>query len=470
LVTELRSERANIPPGRFRWRLTIAFVAVAAIAAGVVAEGSYLLVRNDRTASFQERSIREARLAEAVAEAIVADSVVNVDEVHDLLIRLRRREAFETVLILDDGTFRSTAQVDRDDVPSELRTSKLNTGATEATIRGRRYLVVPGSRSLSGARLYFFFSMEQFLEEQARLGGILWRLWSLVVVAAALVGSLVARRALRPVGRASDAARALAEGLLDTRLPVETEDEFGAWAVSFNQMAEALQEKIDALVEARERERRFTSDVSHELRTPLTALVTSASMVEAELGRLPPDVRWSIEQLVVQIRRLRRLLEELMEISRLDAGREVLQVEETHIGTLLESILKQRGWAESVQLDTDGVSVETDRRRLERVLSNLIENALEHGAAPVKILTRPLPGGVSITVVDSGEGLGPDDQARIFDRFFKGDSSRQGGSGLGLSIAQENVRLLGGNIKVQSLRGRGSTFIVRLPSRPTVAR
>ena len=455
-------KRDRIPPGRFRWRLTVAFLAVAAVAAGVVAGGSYLLVANDRRSSFEERSIRDVHLTEDFALALVDGGVVKPLDMHELIRKLRRRDAFETVIIEPDGSWRSTSQISPDHLPKGF-ISGASLAPTETEIGGDAYFVVPGSRQLEGARIFFFFTQNQLNESLSRLAEILWRLWLLVVMGAALVGTFVARSALRPVARASAAARALAEGLLDTRLPVETEDEFGAWAVSFNEMAEALQEKIDALVDARERERRFTSDVSHELRTPLSALVTSASLLEAEVERMPTDLKWSVEQLVTQIRRVRRLLEELMEISRLDAGREVLEIQETKLQPLVQSMLTQRGWLERVQVETDGVSLATDRRRLERVLSNLIENALEHGAPPVTLSARPGKDEVIITVEDRGPGLASDDLRRIFDRFYKGDPSRSGGTGLGLSIAQENAWLLGGSIQIESQEGKGATFCVRLP-------
>src|SRR5207244_916785 len=138
--------------------------------------------------------------------------------------------------------------------------------------------------------------------------------WVLAVAVAAATGLLLARRTLGPVARASRAARDLAEGLLDTRLPVETRDEFGAWATSFNEMASALEAKIEALSEARERERRFTSDVAHELRTPLSAVVGEASLLREHLAELPAEVRRPAELLVGDVGRLRRLVEELMEI------------------------------------------------------------------------------------------------------------------------------------------------------------
>src|SRR5207247_2816676 len=138
---------------------------------------------------------------------------------------------------------------------------------------------------------------------------------------------LRARRPLGACGRASAAARSIAEGLLDTRLPVQGRDEFGAWAASFNEMAQALEDKIAALSEARERERRFTADVAHELRTPLTALVSEASLLREHLDRMPEDVRRPAELLVDDVARLRRLVEDLMAVSRLAAGREQARVE-----------------------------------------------------------------------------------------------------------------------------------------------
>ena len=137
-----------------------------------------------------------------------------------------------------------------------------------------------------------------------------------MVVLAGAAGALAARRVLRPVGQASAAAHALAEGLLDTRLPVETDDEFGAWAASFNEMADALEEKIRALSEAQARERRFTADVAHELRTPVTALVGEASLLREQLERMPVEAKRPAQLMVDDVSRLRRLVEELMEISR----------------------------------------------------------------------------------------------------------------------------------------------------------
>src|SRR5262249_29771574 len=159
-------------------------------------------------------------------------------------------------------------------------------------------------------------------QDQHLLGTALALAWALVVLVATLVGRWLARGTLEPVGRASPAAHAVAEGLLATRLPVRGRDEFGAWAESFNRMAEALEAKISALSQAQARERRFTADVAHELRTPVTALVAAASLLREHLGALPANAQRPAELLVADVPRLRRLVDDLMEISRLDAGQE----------------------------------------------------------------------------------------------------------------------------------------------------
>ena len=155
---------------------------------------------------------------------------------------------------------------------------------------------------------------------------------AIVVLLAGLVGAVLARRTLRPVARASDAARSLAEGLLETRLPVEGRDEFGSWAQSFNEMAAALETKIADLSAAQARERRFTADVAHELRTPLTALVGEASLLAEHLESMPPESRRPAELLVADVGRLRNLVEDLMEISRFDSGQESVHAETVDLG------------------------------------------------------------------------------------------------------------------------------------------
>jgi two-component system sensor histidine kinase MtrB len=286
------------------------------------------------------------------------------------------------------------------------------------------------------------------------LGGV-----GILVLLAALAGVVLARSTLRPVARASTAARSLAEGLLETRLPVEGRDEFGVWAQSFNEMAAALEAKIEALSAAQARERRFTADVAHELRTPVTALMGEASLLAGHLDRMPPESRRPAELLIADVGRLRRLVEDLMEISRFDAGAESVHAEEVDVPALVLATVRSRGWDGRVRVEGDGLRVTSDPRRLERIVANLVDNALEHGGSSVAV--RVGDGGIE--VADDGPGIAPEHLAHVFERFYKADASRSGGgTGLGLAIARENALLIGGTLDVAS-DGRGTRFTLLLP-------
>jgi signal transduction histidine kinase len=330
--------------------------------------------------------------------------------------------------------------------------------------QGEPYLIVGARAPGSRVELYFFYSERSLHDDLILLRNVLLAGWSIVVIAAGLIGSILARRTLEPVARASQAARSMAEGMLHTRLPVEAEDEFGAWAASFNEMADALESKINALSEAQARERRFTSDVAHELRTPLTALVGEASLLREHLDQMPPDARRPVELVIHDVARLRRLVEELMEISRFDAGSEDVSVEPVDLAALVHATIRTRGWEPKVGVRAQDIVVGSDRRRLERIVANLIGNAMEHGGPNVQVLVGSSGGAAFVEVSDDGPGIDAEHVPHLFDRFYKADRSRSGrGSGLGLAIAAENAHLLGGDIQVWSERGLGSRFRLVLP-------
>jgi signal transduction histidine kinase len=453
-----------IPPVRFRRRLTVAFVLVAAVSAGVIAIVSFMLVRADRYRSFHERAVSSSALALSLAGGADRndDRATTPEEV---VAHLGSRESFEIVAISDDQAVSSTADLNEEHLPSRLEASSEDPAFLQRSIEveGRPYLVVRPLEEIDGVSLNVLFSAAALELQMDRLGSIMLRTWLGVVLLAGLVGLIVARRALRPVARAGEAARSLAEGLLETRLPVDRQDEFGAWAISFNEMADALQTKIEALLTARARERRFASDVAHELRTPVTSLVASASLLRTKLDKLDPDTLWSAKRLLEQVTRMKSLILELLEMSSLDEGRERLELLKVDPQEFLESLLAQRGWTEQVQCLVEAAPVTTDARRLERILGNLIDNAIRHGGGEVSLVWSVVEGWMTIRVRDRGPGIAPGDLGRVFDRFFKADPSRSGGSGLGLSIARENARILDGDISVHDRRPAGTEFVVRLP-------
>jgi two-component system sensor histidine kinase MtrB len=459
-------ERTTIRPGSLRRRLTIAFMLVAGLSAAALAVASYAIVREARLSDSVDRSLEQSRFNLVLANETLTPNP-SPEEIDQLLAAYERRGGFETVGRTGTRTFSSSVSLGIREVPADLRevvaTGKL--GYEREEVGGTRYLVVGGMVRRANTQLYYFYSEERLWDELAQLRNVLLAGLAALAVLGALVGAVLARRILAPVGRASQAAHSLAEGLLETRLPVESRDEFGAWAASFNEMAEALEAKISALSESQARERRFTSDVSHELRTPLTALVAEASLLAEHLDRMPPEARRPAELLVMDVARLRDLVEDLMEISRLDAGEARVREERVDLHSLVESAVRSRGWADRVRVGGDGVVLQSDHRRLERIASNLIGNALEHGGRDVTARVGSDGVGAFLEVTDKGPGIPPDRMAHVFDRFYKADAARAGpGSGLGLAIALENARLLGGDIEAWSEVGRGTRFTLRLPA------
>ena len=454
--------RRRIQPGRLRRRLTIAFVLAVGLSAASLAAGSYFVVRQN----LLHDSV-EAGLAQARQNLVLAPRYLHggPDDVNRLLAAYRLRGDFLTVGRARGRAFSSSFSVGVRQVPADLRTLVRSgrIGYERETLNGTHYIVV-GGRAGPRVELYFFFSEQQRFQELSQLRTILLAGLGILVLLAGLVGAVLARSTLRPVARASEAAHSLAEGLLETRLPVEGRDEFGAWAESFNEMAAALEGKISALSAAQARERRFTADVAHELRTPLTALVGEASLLAQHLDEMPPESRRPAALLIGDVGRLRRLVEDLMEISRLDAGRESIEAEPVDVGSLAAAVLRSRGWEDRVRLETDEVSLTSDPRRLERIVANLIGNALEHGRRDVAVRVGRDGVAAFVEVTDHGEGIPPEHLPHLFERFYKADPSRSGrGSGLGLAIAQENARLLGGEIDVWSELGTGTRFTLRLP-------
>ncbi len=451
-----------VPPGRLRRRLTVAFVLVAGVAAAVLAVGSYLMVRQARL----DDSVQQAAVDARYQLVLAREFLPLEDERRASLLASFEHSGRHVVLAVGERVTPSNpafAPVLGPQLRAAVAAGQL---AYERPSRDAPpYLLVVGGRIPgSTAELYVLHVEDRIHRDLGELRNALVAGWVVVVLLAAGVGHVLARRTLEPVGRASQAARAVAEGLLATRLPVRGRDEFGAWAASFNEMAAALETKIAALSAAQARERRFTADVAHELRTPVTALVAEASLLREHLDHLPADVRRLAELLVADIVRLRRLVDELMEISRLDAGQEGVFRRPVDPTELLRSIVEARGWRDRVAVTGDMVTLHTDPRRLERVLANLVANAVEHGDGEVRARVCVDASAVTIRVSDDGPGIPAEHLPHVFDRFYKADPARSGGgSGLGLAIAQENARLLGARLRVRSEVGVGTEFWLEVP-------
>jgi len=290
----------------------------------------------------------------------------------------------------------------------------------------------------------------------------------------AAIALLVARQIVLPVRSASRIAERFAEGHLTERMPVRGEDDMARLAVSFNDMAESLHRQITQLEEFGNLQRRFTSDVSHELRTPLTTVRMAADLIYDHSEDLDPALRRSTELMVNELDRFETLLNDLLEISRHDAGVAELSVESVDLRSTVQSALDNVGHlAQDADIEliedmpTEEVIAEVDPRRVERILRNLIANAIDHAEhKPVRIRMAADEDTVAVTVRDYGVGLRPGEEKLVFSRFWRSDPSRvrrSGGTGLGLAISIEDARLHQGRLEAWGEPGKGACFRLTLP-------
>lgn len=295
----------------------------------------------------------------------------------------------------------------------------------------------------------------------------------------AFIGVLVwimTRIVFRPIRAAADTSRRLASGESDARMPRQNDEHFDVLSDGFNEMAETLQARIRELDQLSEMQQRFVSDVSHELRTPLTTIRLASEVLQGSAGEREPGQQRAVEVLGAQVQRFESLLEDLLEISRYDAGRVTLHTEATNLVSLAREVVDglqplSKGVIEVRALG--GYSpVDVDARRIRRIVSNLVGNAIEHGeGGPIVVSIDSSASAVAITVRDWGIGMSESDAEHVFDRFWRADPSRKrtlGGTGLGLAIAREDAAVHGGILDVWSRLGEGSNFRLTLPRRDSV--
>ncbi|MFJ7956760.1 ATP-binding protein [Streptomyces sp. NPDC096319] len=336
---------------------------------------------------------------------------------------------------------------------------------------GTPYLV-GGTRIDGGGPAGYMF--KSLAAEKADLNSLAWSLGiatALAVAGSVLLAQVAATTVLRPVHRLGEAARQLGEGKLDTRLRVTGADELADLTRTFNSAAESLQKKVADMSAREESSRRFVADMSHELRTPLTALTAVTEVLEDEQDSLDPMIAPAVALVVSETRRLNDLVENLMEVTRFDAGTARLVLDEVDIADQITACIDARAWLDAVDLDAErGIVAPLDPRRLDVILANLIGNALKHGGSPVRVSVRTDEEELVIAVRDHGPGIPEEVLPHVFDRFYKASASRprSDGSGLGLSIAMENALIHGGSITASNSVGEdgtvdGAVFVLRLP-------
>ncbi|GAA2360513.1 HAMP domain-containing sensor histidine kinase [Streptomyces carpaticus] len=320
------------------------------------------------------------------------------------------------------------------------------------------------------------YMLASLAPERDDLNSLAWSLGiatALAVIGSALLAQAAATMVLRPVARLSNAAQRLGEGKLDTRLEERGADELAELSRTFNAAAASLEQRVTDLRAREAASRRFVADMSHELRTPMTAITAVTDVLEEEVDSLDPMIAPAVQLVVSETRRLNSLVENLMEVTRFDAGTAKMVLDDVNIADQVTHCIDARAWLDAVELDADRTIIaRLDPRRLDVILANLIGNALKHGGGrSVRVSVReeidPAAGrdDVVVEVADQGPGIPEDVLPHVFDRFYKASASRprSDGSGLGLSIALENAHLHGGEISAANAPEGGAVFTLRLP-------
>ncbi|WP_075765261.1 sensor histidine kinase [Actinoalloteichus fjordicus] len=466
-----RELRRTLWPRGLRARLLVAFVLVTVLGAAAAAWSSA------GSASTALVTSTQARLAETIAGqigAITPELTYPPDQ--ESLDRLRAAVGPNTLVtyqnlrsVSGDGT-----ELITDAVRTEVRggnrlvTQRIVAEGTPWLLVGTPVVITQpdGDSAPSGIEVYAVHDLtdvEQQIEGFTRSAA---GTAALALPPAVLLALVAARSVLRPVREVRDTARRLAAGDLDARSPPRGADELAELTVTINEMAESVQTSMAAMQRMQADARRFAADVSHELRTPLSTLTAVVEVLAATADEMAADSRESAQLAITETHRLVRLVEDLMEVSRFDAGSARLHSEEVDVVGAVRDCLRVRDWLNRVELVApEEIRLRLDRRRLDVIVANLVGNALRHGTPPVRVRVLTSHEQVWIEVTDSGPGIPQRVLPYVFDRFYKADAARTRtpGSGLGLAIALENARLHGGELTADNIDGGGARFVLRLP-------
>ncbi|WP_369032580.1 ATP-binding protein [Streptomyces adonidis] len=479
------------PPLRgLRVRLLVAFLLVAGVATLTTGALTFREARTGVLQQSQDGVIAQFRdhVGTLAADLDFPPDQKQLDVFAQQLARSEPSKDWRVLATYGGLSATSTPQDPFEQLTSDLRAAVASDGSTvfqRVTRHGSPALVVGLPVTFGTAErptpdpsgLAVFLTVPQTTEQayvQALVPAI-ERATVPALVLAVLLALLAARGVLRPVRELRRATRSIAEGHLDTRLAVNGSDELAALSHTFNETAAALEESVTELRRMEARARRFAADVSHELRTPLAAMSAVTDILDEDAAHLDPDTATAVRLISGETVKLARLVEDLMEISRFDAGAAGLHLDEIDLADSVRRTLASRAWLDTVEtrLPPPGtLRGSLDPRRLDVIVANLVGNALRHGERPVRLHVYGWEHAddgrrAVIEVQDSGPGIPEDVLPHVFDRFYKSDTARTRteGSGLGLAITAENVHLHGGTIQAANGPHGGAVFTVELPLR-----
>jgi signal transduction histidine kinase len=454
-----------------RGRMVLFFSLGAFAAALVLSIVTFASTRSYLLSQRSEVAKRQAFNNAQLVRTLYAENPADVDQ---LIANIRSERGGYAVLHLDasdtEGEYfyaQEPLRFTQSNLPQELVTKTLQggTGRQRFTFDSSPYEAIGVSIPSINAQYFEAFPLADVATTLGTIQTTLLIGVILITVAAAFLGSTTSKNVLRPLLRVTGAADEIATGGLDTRLEVEKDPDLEKLVTSFNDMADAVQQRI-------EREQRFASDVSHELRSPVTALGAAVDVLVSRREDFSERNKEAIDILASQVKRFDRTVVDLLELSRLDAGAGEDNVDSVHLVDLVTRIMSRHSFdqvdfvqtipmlKDSSDLDD---SVTIDRRRVERILLNLLENARDHGGGATRVVLSCVDDYFVLSVEDSGQGIALSERSRIFERFARGTAARLStGSGLGLAIVQEHARSLGGSAHVENSSTGGAKFVVTI--------
>jgi two-component system, OmpR family, sensor histidine kinase MtrB len=455
-----------LPRVGLRARITIAFAVGALLMSAVLAGATLGLTR---------QNLLDQRESSAVARTTENAQTVSqqLENPAGALDAVPTPAGSNPLLVVDGQWTPRAPEFNQDVVPRALRNTVQSGQAAlmRFDYQGTTQLAVgvPIDSDAADAAYFEIVSLGELEDTLESIGISLLAAALLATLAGAAIGWWAARRVLRPLRGIGEAAHAIATGRLETRVEASDDADLATLADSFNEMAVALEERI-------KRDAQFASNVSHELRSPLMTLAATTEVLQNQREDLPVRARAALDLMAADVERFQQLVEDLLEISRFDAGVMYLDLEEVRVDELvLQAVATSTDADVPVDIDADlaGVVVKADKRRLSRVIANLLDNAAKYGDGASRVELRKRGDAVLIAVEDDGPGVLPEDREAIFFRFNRGSSAghRRGidGVGLGLSLVAEHIRLHGGSVWVEERHGDqpGARFVLELPAEAT---
>jgi two-component system, OmpR family, sensor histidine kinase MtrB len=461
-------------PARFglRTRIMSMFIIGALLLSTFLAAVAYSFTRssliNQRERTSTEQAYRNARVAQREINAgnATANSIID---------RLQQVGVTQAAINFEGEWASKSGKFTSDIIPTSMQDKVLVERAPAKMIisfDGVPTLVIGIPLEASTAAYFEFSDLSDANTTLRNVGLSLLFGGMITTLAGALTGMIAAKRAIRPLGDAAQAAKAIAGGRLDTRLENTDDHDLQLLSTAFNDMAEALQNRV-------ERDARFASDVSHELRSPLMTLAASVEVMQARRDEMPERAQAALDLLVGDVSRFQGLVEDLLEISRFDAGAIRLHLEDLLVAEFVRQAVAVSSMPTTkltVSERAEGLIMHGDRRRLARVVANLIDNARVHGGGAPEITVTEADGEgeplahVWIVVEDHGPGVPHEERSLVFERFARGAvagrRSSSDGAGLGLSLVDEHVRMHGGRVWVEDRSDgeQGARFVLELPA------